>query len=352
MATKEGFDIVIGNPPYGAKYDDDTKAIYKATYKTAETKKGVQKGSLDTYTLFIEQGYNLLCKNGCFAYIVPISLVSSDALTGVHRLLMNNCETISISSYAVRPQPVFENAVVDVSILMFRKTETQCQQLLSTKMNRKGVGFNLQRLIDSLQFVEVKDLTLYGRIPKIGTDTERNILLNISAVNKLGSLIKSSGSPIVYRFAGGRYYKVITNYSNGSSAERVLYFSNKKLANAMGCILSSNLSFWFYQIYSDNHNWKNYEIENFPIPSLSDKDIDYLDALYARYLADIEANANVRTSSGKSTYNVETFKEYKIVSSKHIIDEIDDYICPLYGLTQEETDFIKNYELEFRLAGK
>ena len=45
-------------------------------------------------------------------------------------------------------------------------------------------------------------------------------------------------------------------------------------------------------------------------------------------------------------------KEYKIVRSKTIIDEIDDYICPLYGLTEEETDFIKNYELEFRLAGE
>ena len=45
-------------------------------------------------------------------------------------------------------------------------------------------------------------------------------------------------------------------------------------------------------------------------------------------------------------------KEYKIVRSKAIIDEIDDYIGPLYGLTQEEIDFIKNYELEFRMAGE
>jgi hypothetical protein len=74
--------------------------------------------------------------------------------------------------------------------------------------------------------------------------------------------------------------------------------------------------------------------------------------LYSRYLSDIEAKANIRITSGESTYNVDSFKEYKIVRSKAIIDEIDDYICPLYGLTQEETDFIKNYELEFRLAGE
>ena len=350
--SKKGFDIVIGNPPYGAKYDNQTKRYYKNTYVTANSIRGLQKGSLDTYTLFIELGYNLLRKNGSFAYIVPISLTSSDSLTGVHRLLMGNCDTIYISSYAVRPKPVFENAVVNTSILLFKKTETPCQYIFSTKMHRRGNEFELQRLIDNLQFVDVKGQTLYGRIPKIGSEIEKTILNKLFNYTKLGSLIKTSGSPIIYRFAGGRYFKVVTNYSTGSSAERTIYFANSKIADAVGCILSSSLSFWFYQIFSDNLNWKTYEIENFTVPQLSAEDIDYLDKLYSRYLSDIEAKANIRITSGESTYNVDSFKEYKIVRSKAIIDEIDDYICPLYGLTQEETDFIKNYELEFRLAGE
>ena len=350
--SKEGFDIVIGNPPYGAKYDNQTKRYYKNTYVTANSIRGLQKGALDTYTLFIELGYNLLRKNGSFAYIVPISLTSSDSLTGVHRLLMGNCDTIYISSYAVRPKPVFENAVVNTSILLFKKTETPCQYIFSTKMHRRGNEFELQRLIDNLQFVDVKGQTLYGRIPKIGSEIEKTILNKLFNYTKLGSLIKTSGSPIIYRFAGGRYFKVVTNYSTGSSAERTIYFANSKIADAVGCILSRSLSFWFYQIFSDNLNWKTYEIENFTVPQLSAEDIDYLDKLYSRYLSDIEAKANIRITSGESTYNVDSFKEYKIVRSKAIIDEIDDYICPLYGLTQEETDFIKNYELEFRLAGE
>ena len=350
--SKEGFDIVIGNPPYGAKYDNQTKRYYQSTYITAKSIKGIQKASLDTYTLFIELGYNLLRQDGSFAYIVPISLTSSDSLTGVHRILMGNCDTVYISSYAVRPKPVFENAVVNTSILLFHKTETPCRHLYSTKMHRRGNEFDLQKLIDNLQFVEVKDQTLYGRIPKIGTKIEKSILRKLFNYSKLSSYIRTYGSPIVYRFAGGRYFKVVTNYSNGSSAERTIYFDDSKIANAIGCILSSNLSFWFYQIFSDNLNWKTYEIENFTIPHLTDENIDFLNTLYARYLMDIEAKANVRTTSGRSSYNVDSFKEYKIVRSKSIIDEIDDYICPLYGLTQEETDFIKSYELEFRLAGE
>lgn len=83
---------------------------------------------------------------------------------------------------------------------------------------------------------------------------------------------------------------------------------------------------------------------------LSDEDCESLGMLYELYQKDIEDNANVRYSTEESGYKVSSFKEYKIGRSKAIIDRIDDYICPLYGLTKEETEFIKNYEIEFRLS--
>ena len=346
---KNGFDIVIANPPYGAKFTIEEKELFKKQYITTKTIRGVQKGSLDSYTLFIELGFKLLRKYGSMTMIVPISLTSSDALSGIHRLFFENCDDISISSYAVRPQPVFANAVVNTSIFTLKKMMHKCSNIYSTKMYRKGRNFNLQELIDNLEFVEVNDYILYGRIPKIGTTIEKNILKKLSSFNKISDYVRLKGRPIVYRFAGGRYFKVVTNYSNGSSAERTIYF-DKKVANSIGCILSSSLSFWFYQIYSDNLNWKNYEINEFRIPNLSDDDIEMLEDLYKKYLIDIERNANVRFSSGASSYNVSNFKEYKIGKSKSIIDEIDDFIGPLYGLNKEEINFIKNYELEFRLS--
>ena len=272
--SKEGFDIVIGNPPYGAKYDNQTKRYYKNTYVTANSIQGLQKGSLDTYTLFIELGYNLLRKNGSFAYIVPISLTSSDSLTGVHRLLIGNCDTIYISSYAVRPKPVFENAVVNTSILFFKKTETPCQHLFSTKMHRRGNEFELQKLIDNINFVDVNGYTMTGRIPKIGSKMEKNILTKIFKNTPIKTFYDDKGEPIYYRTTGGRYFKVVTNYPTGSTKEKPLYLQ-KRLTNAIGCILSSSLAFWFYQIYSNNLDWKTYEIENFTIPQLSTENIAY-----------------------------------------------------------------------------
>ena len=350
--SKQGFDIVIGNPPYGAKLSDEDKAIYKKIYVTSQTIKGVQKGSLDTYTLFIEMGYNMLRPDATLTYIVPISFTSSEALTGVHKLLMDNCQSIKVSSYAVRPEPVFPNAMVNTSIIRFEKTLSPCEHIFTTKMYRKkGNDFSLKKLVDNLQFAEVKDYCLMGRIPKISLPIELSILKKIFVHTPLKKYENKQGKPIYYRTTGGRYFKVVTNYPTGSTKEKPIHYRDS-YADSIGCILSSNLSFWFYQIYSNNLDWKSYEIENFTIPNLSVENIDFLNKLYARYLKDIEANANNRTTSGESSYNVDSFKEYKIVRSKSIIDEIDDYICPLYGLTKEETEFIKNYELEFRMAGE
>jgi len=300
--------------------------------------------------LFIEKGYRLCKLFANVHFIVPISITSSDSMTGVHKLLENSCSLIRVSSYAVRPQPVFENAVVNTSILFFIKDRKQNEKILATKMYRKNKNFKLQNIVNNLQFIDVKDVKLIGRYPKISLEIEKSILKKVFAQEKnIGKLVLKKGKPIYYRTTGGRYFKVITNYSTGSTKEKQIYF-NKKIADSVGTILSSNLFFWFYQIYSNNLDLKTYEILSFGFPNLNDKIISKLEKLYADYLIDIEKNANIKTTTGKSNYNVSEFKEYKIGKSKYLIDQIDDIICPLYGLTSEETEFIKNYEIEFRLS--
>jgi hypothetical protein len=342
---------VIGNPPYGAKYTDLDKMYFRNYYESSKTIKNIQKGSLDTFTLFIERGQNLDKSGGNLHYIVPISITSSDSMTGVHKLLENNCSLIKVSSYAVRPQPVFENAVVNTSILFFKKDGQKCNSILSTKMYRKNDKFNLQYLIDNLLFIDVRDVKLIGRYPKISLEIEKQILKKIIIQpTKIRDILKQQGTPIFYRTSGGRYFKVITNYSTNSTKEKPIYL-DKQMANIIGAILSSNLYFWFYQIFSNNLDLKSYEIESFgiPIEKLDDMTISKIEELYSMYLTDIERNVNVRQVEKYA--NIDSFKEYKIGKSKHLIDSIDEIICPLYGLTQEETEFIKNYEIEFRLSG-
>ena len=118
--------------------------------------------------------------------------------------------------------------------------------------------------------------------------------------------------------------------------------------------LSTSL-FWFYvQVYCDDHHIKRFEMETFPLvnlETLTSEDFSAVSDLYDAYLADIERNVEIRTSSAKSSYNVTTFKNYKLVRSKPLIDALDDLIGTFYGLTAEEINFVKNFELAIRMSG-
>ena len=344
---KGGFDIVIANPPYGGKYLDEYISYFKEHYYCTGNKN--LKGSLDTFVLFIEKGYSILRIDGNLIFIVPISVISSDSVQALHTLLEKTCKIIKVSSYAVRPKPVFESAVVNTSIISFIKTMSPVSMILCSKMYRKDKKFNLEYLLNNLQFIDVKKFKLRGRYPKISLFIEKNILEKLFLIKtKIGDIIVKRGKPIYYRAAGGRYFKVVTNYSTGSSAEKNIYFE-ERIANVVGAILSSNLFFWWYQIYSDNLNLKLYEIETFPIPidNLADEVIKRVNKAYNYYLRDIEKNAKVKKS--KNYAKVKEFKEYKISLSKKFIDEIDDIIGPIYGLSSQEIELIKNYEIEFRM---
>lgn len=66
---KEGFDIVIGNPPYKIIGDVEKKFFSQATY--------ILVGHVDLYELFIQQGMNILRPSGVMVYINPNTLLSN-----------------------------------------------------------------------------------------------------------------------------------------------------------------------------------------------------------------------------------------------------------------------------------
>ncbi len=343
-----GFDVVIGNPPYGVSLPVYFNNYINNTYESSRTQNGL-KGSLDSFSLFIERGFQILKNNSYLSFIVPLSVTSSDSMGSLHKFIESNCSEISISSYSVRPQPIFDNAVVNTSIVLLKKDGISCSQILTTKMYRKNKTTDVIRMINSIKFINIINFKLKGRYPKISDEIEKSILTKIFNCSiSIGDLIRSEGSPIYYRTTGGRYFKVITNYSTGSTKEKPLYFDNN-IADLIGAILSSNLFFWFYQIYSNNLDLKTYEIESFRIPlnNFNENRITEIKVLYNNYLTDIEKNKNIRNTTKYKL--IDSFNEYKIYKSKHLIDKIDLAIKDAYGLTEEEVKFIINYDLKFRI---
>ena len=151
-----------------------------------------------------------------------------------------------------------------------------------------------------------------------------------------------------YRAAGGRYFNVVTLSAVETSAEREY---RARHAALIAACLSTSL-FWFYQqVYTDGLNLKGYEIDKFPLPNFEEVDmktLEKIEAVYLRYLNEIEVNVNLKNAAEESRYSVRQFKEYKIAKSKKLIDEMDDLVEPLYGLNMKEVEYIKRYEEKFR----
>ncbi len=88
FGIKDGFDIVIGNPPYlrvqglRANYEKESK-IYEQKFKCAT-------GRFDFYVLFMEMGYSILKRNGILSYILPHKFINADFGKGIRKFIYDN----------------------------------------------------------------------------------------------------------------------------------------------------------------------------------------------------------------------------------------------------------------------
>ena len=129
-----------------------------------------------------------------------------------------------------------------------------------------------------------------------------------------------------------------------------LKFADASHAKAVFCLLNSSLFRWFIDVVSDGSHLNRREIDLFPFdPRAASKFSDeFGNNLAKRLSADCEKNSFER----KMTYSHDTLTVQCIVPKfcKHIIDEIDRVLARHYGLTEEELDFIINYDIKYRMG--
>ncbi|MDI1298900.1 TaqI-like C-terminal specificity domain-containing protein [Methylotenera sp.] len=107
-----GFDVVIGNPPYGAHLGENDKAFYLNYYKH-------QDYQLDTYLLFIERSVELLKQNAFLSYIIPNTWLTNLKLRKIREFIISQTYIHEIASYQ---KSVFDEAVVDTVSVFLKKT--------------------------------------------------------------------------------------------------------------------------------------------------------------------------------------------------------------------------------------
>ena len=106
-----GFDVVIGNPPYGATLSPAEKDYIVANYQTTEY-------NFDTYKTFMELGLKLTKQDGYMGYITPNTyFVLEKGATRLRRLLFDNYTLLDI----VELFNVFPTAIVEPAISILKK---------------------------------------------------------------------------------------------------------------------------------------------------------------------------------------------------------------------------------------
>ena len=109
-----GFDIVIGNPPYGANIDDMVD-VYGALYpKTSH-------GYKDIYKYFYDCFINKLTNNGILCYITPSTFLRQPRYGDLRRVLLEK-QIIQVLDLG---ENIFEEAVVPVAVSMIRNCDVQ-----------------------------------------------------------------------------------------------------------------------------------------------------------------------------------------------------------------------------------
>ena len=123
---KGGFDIVIGNPPYGAKLSEENKNLYRKVYPETQFK-------IDTYSLFVLQALDLQRNNGICYYIIPNTFLDNYFEEQVRCKLLNN-KVIEINDLTDK---VFSSAVVHSMIFAFCKSNSADNYLVKSNSSKQ-----------------------------------------------------------------------------------------------------------------------------------------------------------------------------------------------------------------------
>ena len=95
----DGFDIVIGNPPY---VDSEHMVKDEELLKTRELCNKLYesaKGNWDLFIVFVELGYKNLNNNGNVSFIIPNKIIASNYAKMVRKIISNN-SLIEIRDYS------------------------------------------------------------------------------------------------------------------------------------------------------------------------------------------------------------------------------------------------------------
>ncbi|HOR83018.1 MAG TPA: TaqI-like C-terminal specificity domain-containing protein [Bacteroidales bacterium] len=112
--TKNGFDCVIGNPPYGADLLPITRDYLRNKYPSYDK-------DLNSFVLFVEMSLKILKKGGMFSFIIPKNIIKTDDYENIRKNILKNYNI----NYIYDCKNCFEKVTTEMIILVCSKGRTE-----------------------------------------------------------------------------------------------------------------------------------------------------------------------------------------------------------------------------------
>ncbi|NTV62048.1 MAG: SAM-dependent methyltransferase [Oscillochloris sp.] len=328
-----GFDVIVGNPPY-VGYSKVRKEYRVFGYRT--------EASGNLYSFAIERSLNLLAQHGRFGVIVPIASVSTEGMETLQNLYGRY--TQYHSHYAVRPGKLFVGVDMNLTITLLYQAADK-PHVFSTTYYRWFSGERSDRafLFDKLTYTQyVKVVNHVNPLPKIGSAIEIAILKKMhDHSRKIKDLVSSQGSEIYYH-SGGRYWRKALLEKLSSHYKPVLI--PERLRPVVLVLLNSQLFYWYWITNSNCMDVVSREVLELPIFDVAKADFKRFAELEKQLLAVYYSNQTTRSRRGELISTDEV--NFDVGKAKPVLDDIDQALAAHYGFTDEELDFIINYDIK------
>ena len=337
-----GFDVIIGNPPY-VEYLKRNVNYQLAKFETLKAS--------NLYAYVFERSFDI--GKDYIGLIVQLSAIGTENMRPLQQYLLRKSGTLHYGCYPERPQQLFEGACIALSIFICNKNGNG--EIYGAGVNRVSDGFR-DYLFRQISFVNIDNtdfLPDYSLYPKFKKSLERGIYKKLIVDSTISNYLGSSrDNALTYRTAGGRYWKIVINrpFANISTSNKTKRLNSNISSFELVSVLNTNLFWWYYVNFFDLYNFADYMIFHFMYKSDGKTESKELMHLGKALMMSYERNKVENTQFIQSKQQTTVFESFNPALSKMIIDEIDTVLAHHYGFTEEELDFIINYDIKYRMG--
>jgi hypothetical protein len=328
----DGFDVVIGNPPY--------VQLSKIKYNfLRELFKSIKGNNL--YSLIIERTFKLLSDKSFIGMIVPVSICSSKKFTPLMKILFKKKNWIS--SFSNRPGKLFNGVEQRLSIFILKNIDGNTHSSSYQHWYQEERNFLFKNLkFEISSFLEYRPLKIGSLIEKSCLEKIMNGKFNIPVITgNIGETWYHDGPTYWVRSLP---FKPKGNQSDKSSHYHCIRANSIENSFLITAILASSTFYLFYKSFSNCRDLGLDSINSFIFNSFNKKYHDIIRD-YETILKDTSKRCSREYDSGYIEYD-----EFYPAKCKGIIDYFDYIFSHMYGFAEEELDFIINYDIKYRMG--